>query len=102
MRWAAGGVTRTGNGIGAMVSPFATGTSVESWTTTGHGSMDLGRYELFPDGPQRAATGAVRERALDVGFVRVIKAFAPFGDGANRVPVRTAVPAGGKAYRLRG
>ncbi|WP_158848647.1 S8 family serine peptidase [Saccharothrix deserti] len=44
VQWATGGgVTRSGNGIQARVSPFATGTAVESWTATGSGSMELKR-----------------------------------------------------------
>ena len=44
VQWAAGGgVTRTGNGIEAKVSPFATGTAVESWAASGYGTMELKR-----------------------------------------------------------
>ncbi|ONI89675.1 hypothetical protein ALI22I_14325 [Saccharothrix sp. ALI-22-I] len=44
VQWAlGGGVTRSGNGIQAEVSPFATATAVESWVATASGSMELKR-----------------------------------------------------------
>ncbi|MFJ6673844.1 S8 family serine peptidase [Actinosynnema sp. NPDC091369] len=56
VQWAAGGgVTRTGNGIEARVSPFATATAVESWLSTGYGSMELKR-----DGVSLGFTGDPR------------------------------------------
>ncbi|MFD0205311.1 MULTISPECIES: S8 family serine peptidase [Saccharothrix] len=172
VQWAAGGgVTRAGNGIEAKVSPFATGSAVESWTATGYGSMELkrdgvslgvgydprrgwwdvpaepGRYELSLDAarggvPQLELSTDVRTTwgftsaadapgklpLLQVGYaipldlrnsaragvplpvrftasrqagagkatVRELTAFASFDDGANWVPVRSVVPAGGK------
>ncbi|MCE6997107.1 S8 family serine peptidase [Saccharothrix sp. S26] len=56
VRWAAGGgVTRTGDGIEAEVSPFATATAVESWAATGYGGLELKR-----DGVSLGSTGDPR------------------------------------------
>ncbi|MEJ2856894.1 MULTISPECIES: S8 family serine peptidase [unclassified Saccharothrix] len=53
VQWAGGGgVTRVSDAIEAAVSPFATGTAVESWQRTGAGTLELKR-----DGVTLGASG---------------------------------------------